>query len=137
MEITGGCACGAVRYRSGTSPIVTRMCWCRFCQYLGAGTGTVNACFRTEAFSIDGETSGFRSTADSGTPMVRRFCPKCGTPLFSEAETRPHLIFVRVGTLDDPEIARPSMIIWRSQAPSWACVDDSLQSFPGQAPPAA
>jgi hypothetical protein len=28
--------------------------------------------------------------------------PKCGTPMFSEAESRPTLIFVRAGTLDDP-----------------------------------
>ena len=33
--------------------------------------------------------------------MHRRFCPDCGTQLFSEAESRPHLIFVRNGALDD------------------------------------
>ena len=29
--------------------------------------------------------------------MHRRFCPSCGTHLFSEAESRPHLVIVRNG----------------------------------------
>ena len=103
MTVTGSCLCGAVRWQSTAPPITTRVCWCRDCQYLGAGSGTVGACFRTEAFSIVGETSSFSSIADSGNRMHRRFCPVCGTPLFSEAEARPHLIFVRVGTFDDPD----------------------------------
>src|SRR6478752_7592750 len=122
MEITGGCLCRAVRYRLTAPPIVTRVCWCRLCQYLGAGSGTVNTCFRTESFAIHGETCDFMSIADSGNVMHRRFCPSCGTPLTSSAESRPHLVFVRTGTLDDPEVAQPAMTIWTEQAPSWACI---------------
>jgi len=137
MEITGGCACKAVRYRISAAPIVTRTCWCRVCQYLGAGSATVNTCFPSKAVTVVGKLSNYRSIADSGSVMNRRFCPKCGTPVFSEAEARPHLIFVRAGTLDDPELARPAVTIWRSQAPSWACIDETLPSVDGQPPPAA
>jgi hypothetical protein len=136
MLITGGCLCGAVRYQATAAPIVTRVCWCRLCQYLGAGSGTVNTCFATEAVTIEGELADFQSTADSGSKMHRRFCRVCGTPLFSEAESRPHLIFVRAGTLDDPEVAVPSATIWTAQAPTWACIDSRLQNLAGQAPPA-
>jgi hypothetical protein len=103
---------------------------------LGAGSGTINTCFPTEAVTIEGELTDFQSTADSGSKMHRRFCRVCGTPLFSEAESRPHLIFVRAGTLDDPEMAVPTATIWTAQAPIWACIDPRLQNFPGQAPPA-
>ena len=137
MLITGGCLCRAVRYQAGAAPIVTRVCWCRLCQYLGAGSGTVNVCFLTQAITIEGELCDFQSVADSGNRMHRRFCRICGTPLFSEAESRPHLIFVRAGTLDDPETARPAATIWTAQAPTWACIDSRLSIFEGQAPPAA
>jgi hypothetical protein len=137
VPITGGCLCGAVRYRVDAAPIVTRVCWCRLCQYLGAGSGTVNTCFPTAAVSIEGTLADFQSIADSGSKMHRRFCLTCGTAMFSEAESRPHLIFIRSGTLDDPSVAQPAATIWTAQAPAWASIDSELPNFPGQAPPAA
>jgi len=137
MEITGGCLCRSVRYRVTAEPIITRTCWCRLCQYIGAGSATVNACFPTVAVAIEGELRDYRSVADSGNVMHRRFCPHCGTHLFSEAEARPHLIFIRVGTLDDPEIVRPAVTIWTSEAPTWACFDERIPQVERQPPPAA
>jgi hypothetical protein len=108
MKITGGCLCRDVRYESTSEPIVARVCWCRVCQYLGAGSGTVNVCFATASFTIHGETGDYRSVADSGNMMHRRFCKSCGTHLFSEAE-----------------------------APSWACIDDRIPKVDRQPRPAA
>jgi len=136
MEVTGGCLCKQVRYRITAAPIVTRICWCRLCQYLASGSGTVNVCFPSNAITIEGEMKDYRSVADSGNVMHRRFCPSCGTALFSEAEIRPHLVFVRAGTLDDPEIAKPAATIWTSSAPSWACISESLPKIERQPPPA-
>ena len=136
-HISGGCLCKAVRYESTAPPIATRVCWCRLCQYLGAGQGTVNVAFPIEAMSIQGALSDYRSIADSGNVMHRRFCVSCGTPVFSESEARPHRIFVRAGSLDDPTIARPAMTIWTSQAPPWAQIDPQLPRFEFQTPPVA
>jgi len=137
MEVTGGCLCKAVRYRITAAPIATRVCWCRVCQYLAAGNGAVNICFPSNAITVEGVLTDFPLIADSGTPMHRRFCPKCGTQMFSEAETRPHLIFVRAGTLDDSEVAQPGATIWVSSAPSWACIDETLPQIERQPPPVA
>ena len=95
----------------------------------------MNTCFPSEA--VSGELRDYRLTADSGNVAHRRFCPTCGTHLFSASEARPHLIFVRAGTLDDPELARPSVTIWTSSAPSWACFDERLAKVERQPPPAA
>ena len=135
MKITGGCLCGAVRFESAAPPMVTRHCWCRLCQYLGAGSGTVNACFKTDGFTITGTTRDYSSIADSGNVMHRHFCPQCGTHLFSAAESRPHLIIVRNGALDDTAIAHPGTTIWTSQAPEWAWIDETLPRHAGQPPP--
>jgi hypothetical protein len=137
MKITGGCLCKAVRYEASAAPIVTRQCWCRLCQYLGAGSSTVNVCFPSDAVTFHGELRDYRSVADSSNVMVRGFCPTCGTPITSAAESRPHLIFLRVGTLDDPTIVRPAMTIWTSQAPEWACFDQTVPQIERQPPPAA
>jgi hypothetical protein len=135
--ITGGCLCGKVRFEATEGPISARVCWCKDCQKIGAGGPTVGAAFRTETVSIEGALKDYVSLADSGNRMHRRFCPECGTHLFSEAEARPHLIFVRVGALDDPEIVKPVATIWTASAPSWACIDNTLPRIPGQPPPVA
>ena len=136
-NVTGGCLCKAVRYRVSAAPVITRLCWCRVCQYIAAGNATVNCCFPSNAILIEGELRDYRSVADSGNVMHRRFCLTCGTHLFSEAESRPHLIFVRAGTLDSPEIAKPAMTIWTARAPSWACFDSTIPSVREQPPPIA
>ncbi len=116
MAITGGCLCGAVRFEiNADAPLWVRQCWCRVCQYLGAGSGTVNAIFPKEAVSVSGPLAEFVNVADSGSVMHRRFCSRCGTPVFTEAEPRPHQTAVRVGTLDDPNLAKPTALIGRSR----------------------
>lgn len=135
MAITGGCLCGAVRYAVEDEPLTCRICWCRLCQYLAAGNASVNLTFPTSSFRIEGSPAKRQDKADSGSHMVRSFCATCGTQLFSEARERPHLIVVRAGTLDDPNIARPVATIWTSEAPSWACIDPALDRFEGQPPP--
>jgi hypothetical protein len=85
--------------------------------------------------TVEGALTDYVSIADSGNRMHRRFCPTCGTHLFSAAESRPHLIFVRVGALDDPELVRPVATIWTASAPSWACIDPDLPRVEGQPPP--
>ncbi len=137
MAVKGGCLCGAVRYEINASPITCRICWCRTCQAFGAGGGTVNVCFSSNAIRVRGQLRDYVSIAASGNVMHRRFCPQCGVHLFSEAEARPHVTFVRAGSLDDPGIAKPSSTIWVSQAPSWAYIDPRLPRVEGQPPPAA
>ncbi len=139
MAITGGCLCGKARFSiAAEGPLAVRECWCRVCQYFGSGNATVNAIFRAETVTVTGELTDFVSEADSGSIMHRRFCPACGTPVFSASEARPHLIIVRTGALDDPEIAPPQGLIWTKSAPKWARFDPKLPQTEGQpAPPQA
>ena len=121
---------------SGALQDLTRHCWCRDCCYIGAGSGTVNVFFPSEAVKVEGALADYVSVADSGNVMHRRFCPACGTHVFSESEARPHLVIVRNGTLDDTGLARPGATIWASQAPEWAWIDDSLPRHEAQPSPA-
>jgi hypothetical protein len=135
--IRGGCLCGAVRYEVRAEPVAVRQCWCRVCQYYAAGNATVNVTFPSATFSLTGELRDHASAADSGSHMHRRFCPRCGVHVVSEAEERPHLVIVRAGTLDDPALAAPTAAIWTKSAPRWAKLDPALACFEGQPPPPA
>jgi hypothetical protein len=134
MTITGGCLCGSVTLTIEAEPVNARLCWCTLCQKIAAGNATVNIVFPTEAVKTTGDVTWYESIADSGNRMRRGFCPKCGTPLFSVAEARPHLTIVRAGALDDPGILAPETIIWTDSAPEWAVLDATLPQFKGQPP---
>ncbi|MBP8234434.1 GFA family protein [Rhizorhabdus sp.] len=137
MTHAAGCLCGAVRFTITADPLGARTCWCRLCQYLGGGTATANVVFPRDKVSWTGHIRYHESIADSGNHMRRGFCPKCGTPLTSEALERPHLVFLRIGALDDPDLIGPDMTLWTSQAPDWACISDNIPRFDEQAPPVA
>lgn len=132
--ITGRCFCGAVRFQLDSPPLSTRACWCRDCQYLSSGNASINLIFASGSLKISGVTADYISRADSGNEMRRRFCPTCGTPLFSEATARPDYVVVRAGALGNPEIARPASVIWTASAPSWGHVDPNLPSFEKHVP---
>lgn len=133
--IEGGCLCGAVRYSADAEPLLVRACWCRVCQYFSCGNASVNLAFPSDRVTITGALQDFQSNADSGNRMHRQFCPVCGVQVTSASEARPHLLIVRAGTLDNPEIAKPQGVIWTASAPGWAHIDPELPQFEGQAMP--
>jgi len=135
MTYGAGCLCGAVRVEVGAEPLMARTCWCRLCQYLAAGNATVNVVFPADAVKVEGAVQWHHAVADSGNKMQRGFCPQCGTPLFSKSDARPHLLIVRAGALDDPELLAPQATIWTAAAPGWACFDAELPQFERQPPP--
>jgi hypothetical protein len=113
--------------------VATRACWCRDCQYLSSGNASINAIFETVGFVVTGRVNEYASAADSGRLIRRRFCPTCGTPLFSDQVGLPEYVVVRAGALDDPEVGRPGSTIWTGSAPRWGFVDPGLPACAGHA----
>ena len=130
-----GCLCGQVRIAISDEPVRVRTCWCRDCQYWGAGNGTTNAAYRTVDLQISGDVSWYESVADSGSAVKRGFCPKCGTPLFTGNTAFTEFLAIRIGALDDPSSVMPTEVIWTASAPSWAVFDPALPQSEGQPPP--
>lgn len=131
IERTGQCLCGDVRYRVTGEPLICRVCWCRDCQHLSAN-GTVNAIFPAAAITLDGPVAHFTSPAASGHAIRRTFCPRCGSHLLAGDLAHPDHAVVRIGTLDDPSSIPPTLHMWTTSAPTWACLDPSLTRFARQ-----
>jgi hypothetical protein len=93
---TGGCQCGAVRYRFKTLGRAS-ICHCRMCQ---KAMGNYFApLVEVEGFEW---TRGKRGLFASSNLSNRGFCTKCGTPLTLETD---EIVEVAIGSLDDPSIA--------------------------------
>ena len=130
--LSGGCACGAVRYESMVEPMVSGHCQCRACQY-ASGTGHAShAMVPKEALTIQGELRFWDSPADSGNVVGRGFCPQCGSPVLSRNSGMPDHLFLRAASLDDPSRFVPNMLVYTGRAQPWDRVDPELMSFETQ-----
>jgi len=129
-KLIGGCACGAVRYECDAEPVMVANCHCRDCQQSsGAGMATIFAVPKGAFHKLQGETKTYQVTGDSGQPVVRQFCPNCGSPLFTDVAVVPDLQFVRAASLDNPASVTPGMHIYCDSAQAWALPDDGLPRF--------
>jgi hypothetical protein len=112
------------------APLTVRQCWCRVRQYLGAGSGVVSAGFLKDAVNVSGPLTDYVSCADSGSVMHRRFCPQCGTQVFSEAEPRPQMAQSTVSRLFRAG-TRQTRIAMKPPVPA---TTDSLQGLAATTP---
>ena len=82
------------------------------------------------------EPSSYHDSGSSGSPVLRRFCAKCGSPIFSEVAVTPATDWLKAGTLDDASWLEPTVGIWDESAQPWVPKSDRIAYFP-QTPPAA
>jgi hypothetical protein len=134
MERSGGCACGAIRFRV-TAPFVgVGACHCSDCQKAAGGGPNYVALAVREAVAVTtGEPKLYRSRGGSGAEVARVFCPDCGTPLWSIPAHEP-FIPVKLGALDDSSDLAPGMHIFVASAPSWHVIPEGMPSFPAMPP---
>ena len=98
---TGGCQCGAVRFRLEGKPRAASVCHCRMCQKaFGAYYAPLVSARGTVLTWTRGEPKRFQSS----NHVRRGFCAECGTPLTYEA---PDGIAVAAGAFDDPAAFAP------------------------------
>lgn len=127
--LTGGCMCGAVRYKCSAEPMATGNCHCRDCQQAGGGAFVSALAMPADAVKITGEVKYFDVATDSGNTSSRGFCPECGAWVFGGSTGMPGLMTVMAGSLDDPDRFAPGMNIFASSARPWARMDPALPKF--------
>jgi hypothetical protein len=126
---SGGCACGAVRYRLASAPMFVHCCHCRDCQRQTGSAFVLNALIESDRVIASGETARSSMPTDSGRPHAIDRCAACGTALWSEYGGVAQLRFVRVGTLDAPAALPPDVHIYvRSKLP-WVELPAGVPAF--------
>ncbi|WP_102957840.1 GFA family protein [Mangrovicella endophytica] len=99
---TGGCQCGAVRFRIEGALGQASICHCRMCQKAFGN-------FYAPLVSVNDELTWTRAEPkrfQSSNHVRRGFCPDCGTPLTYEA---PDGLALAIGAFDDPSAIAPEI----------------------------
>jgi hypothetical protein len=123
---TGGCQCGAVRFRVTGELGRPSVCHCRMCQKaFGAPYGALVSVRIDDLVWTRGERRRFASS----NKVERGFCGDCGTPL--TFEWSPKFIDLAIAAFDDPAPIRPVVQMARGAAVPWA---DEVAGLPVTAP---
>ena len=115
----GGCLCGAVRYTLKSEPRAIALCHCTHCQRLSGSVFSLNLVIREADYEQSGETTIYVDSGDSGQPVHRHFCGRCGAPIFARTALSPGKVIVKGGTLDDLEGLAPKTEIYTEHAVRW------------------
>jgi len=102
---SGGCQCGAVRFRVEGALGHASVCHCRMCQKAFGAFYAPLVSVRDAKLEW---TRGERQTFQSSNMVQRGFCAECGTPLTYEA---PDGVALAIGAFDSPAEIAP-VIQW-------------------------
>lgn len=135
VNASGGCLCGAVRFKVSGKPLRMAQCHCVDCQR-ATGTGHAsNATFLEQDVEVSGGTTSFASPSDSGNVLTRHFCPTCGARLFLTSKARPGMITFAVGAFDDSSWYEPQFVFYTKRRPRWDITTESVPHFDAMPPP--
>jgi hypothetical protein len=108
MELTGGCLCGAERYRVTGAPVRVGLCHCADCRKETGSAFLHYADWPRESFEVTGAYATWEG---------RSFCPACGSRLFHLSEYGAEIC---VGSLDAaPSGLVPEREIWIRRREGW------------------
>ena len=102
-KMTGGCACGRVRYTVAVAEDEAYLCHCRMCQ---RSTGSVSIAFKSVK-QADVRWTSEPQWYDSSPIATRPFCAACGTSLGFKFKEGSENMDLTVASFDDPSRFKP------------------------------
>ncbi|HEX3845637.1 MAG TPA: GFA family protein [Steroidobacteraceae bacterium] len=130
--LEGGCACGRIRYRMETAPLIVHCCHCRWCQRETGTAFALNALIEAERVAhLASQPDIIDTPSQSGKGQRIARCPSCRVALWSHyAGAGPIIRFVRVGTLDAPDALRPDIHIFTASRQPWVVLPQDVPAVP-------
>ena len=128
----GGCDCRAVRYRMQSAPLFVHCCHCRWCQRESGASFALNAMIEADRVAELGQPPELVETPSaSGAGQLVARCPRCRIAVWSHyAGAGPVIKFVRVGTLDEPDLLPPDIHIFTSSKQPWVVLPEGTPAVP-------
>ena len=81
--------------------------------------------------TITGETAVFEDVGSSGLKVLRRYCPRCGSPLTTEPDVTPDIMFIKAGGIDSNEWFHPVLELFVGRRRPWVSPVTGATQFEG------
>ncbi|UCF14775.1 MAG: GFA family protein [Phycisphaerales bacterium] len=109
------CSCGKLNLTTQGEPVRVSACHCLACQRRTRSIFGAQARFTAETVGIDGQSTTYARTTDSGNQITFHFCPECGSTVYYHPSDNSDVIVVPVGAFADPEFPPPRMSVCESR----------------------
>ena len=103
-QLTGGCACGRIRYAATIHDADAYLCHCRMCQ---RSTGSISIAFKSVK-QVEVRWDQQPDWYDSSAIAKRPFCRECGTSLGFQFKEGSDKLDLTVASFDDPSRFKPT-----------------------------
>jgi hypothetical protein len=113
------CSCGQLSIATEGEPIRISMCHCLNCQRRTGSPFSVQARFPRDTVRIEGRSTTYTLTGDSGSRATFHFCPACGATVYYDMEAVPDAVAVPVGAFADPAFPAPRVSVYEARRHPW------------------
>jgi hypothetical protein len=104
QAMSGGCACGRVRFEADVESTDAYLCHCRMCQRASGNVSLAMVGIEQAAVRWSPEPDWYRSS-----PIARRpYCASCGTSLGFQYDDKTTRMDLTVASFDDPSPFLPT-----------------------------
>lgn len=135
LPLTGGCQCGAVRYRVAAHPLKVYVCHCSQCRRQSASAFGISVVVPQSAFAIEqGAPATWSRPTATGHVLDCAFCTTCGSRLWHQRRGTTATRNVKGGSLDAPVDLRGATHIWTDDRLPGIVIPGDAPSFPGEPP---
>lgn len=131
-SLTGGCQCGAVRYRINAAQVVCYACHCRDCQKMSGSAFGISVPIRRTDLEVAGPLRSWQRRSPSGAMSDCFFCGTCGSRILHASTRDPAVVTLRGGTLDDTSGLQPAAHIWVGSKQPWLALPEDAATFDTQ-----
>ena len=130
LPLYGGCPCEAVRFAVNAMPLLVYACHCTECQRWSGSAFGLSMPVAAGSFALTcGRLKLWCRTGASGVESSYWFCGDCGGGIYGASDSRPGIITVRAGTLDDTSWLRPTAHIYLGSAQAWERIPNNAECF--------
>ena len=124
----GGCLCGAVRYQTTGEALRVVNCHCSMCRkHSGAAYLTYVAYATDRVTVLQGNIVKYISSVDA----QRSHCHVCGSPLEFKFVHEPDLIWLTLGSFDEPGCFVPAENWYVADKIDWIDLNEAQDQWPG------
>ena len=115
-----------------SAPLFVHCCHCRWCQRESGASFALNAMIESDRITALADPPELVQTPSaSGSGQLIARCPKCRIAVWSHyAGAGPVVRFVRVGTLDDPDLLPPDIHIFTASKQPWVVIPEDVPAVP-------